>query len=244
MPPLSPPPIPFPFPLRVGTDICRVGRVARILRGARGPRFIRRVLAPEELASPRPAVAAILGGRVAAASAAAAAIEAVQGGRGGGGRGCLVQRKVVEGEGRRGLGRSEEGWAAGRREDDGDGDELILRQAAFYLAGRFAAKEAAFKAHPHRGLTFHDILILTAAETQGRKSDETSTGGTGVPMALIKGGQGERDQMAMVSISHDGDYATAVCIGFDPGQVEEGGKQGDEKSKGSLFSWLFRRYDI
>lgn len=38
-------------------------------------------------------------------------------------------------------------------------------------------------------------------------------------MALIKGSQTDpnaRDQTALVSISHDRDYATAVCIAYDP----------------------------
>ncbi|AEO60677.1 hypothetical protein MYCTH_2310149 [Thermothelomyces thermophilus ATCC 42464] len=65
MPPL---PLAFPYPLRIGTDICRVARIAHILRSRQGARFIRRVLAPEELARARPAVHQVL--RVAAAQQA------------------------------------------------------------------------------------------------------------------------------------------------------------------------------
>lgn len=39
---------PFPFPLNVGTDICQISRIYRILRSPRGTRFVQRVLAPEE----------------------------------------------------------------------------------------------------------------------------------------------------------------------------------------------------
>ena len=41
--------------------------------------------------------------------------------------------------------------------------------------------------------------------------------GSAAPVALIRAGIGEgaRDQMAKVSISHDGEYATAVCLGFE-----------------------------
>ena len=41
--------------------------------------------------------------------------------------------------------------------------------------------------------------------------------GSAAPVALIRAGNGEgaRDQMAKVSISHDGEYATAVCLGFE-----------------------------
>ena len=69
---------------------------------------------------------------------------------------------------------------------------------------RFAAKEAAFKAHPFRRLTWHDIVIRPADESEE----------SGPIVAVIRGE--EADQMSMVSISHDGDYATAVCLGFNP----------------------------
>jgi holo-[acyl-carrier protein] synthase len=55
-----PPPIPFPYPLRIGTDICRVARIAHILRSKQASRFIRRVLAPEELARAKPAIHQVL----------------------------------------------------------------------------------------------------------------------------------------------------------------------------------------
>lgn len=48
------PVLPFPLPLALGTDICRVSRIAAILsHHTRGPRFVQRVLAPEERELPR-----------------------------------------------------------------------------------------------------------------------------------------------------------------------------------------------
>ncbi|KAI6382363.1 hypothetical protein MCOR25_000662 [Pyricularia grisea] len=38
----------FPFPLSLGTDICNIPRIRRILDGPQRDRFIRRVLLPEE----------------------------------------------------------------------------------------------------------------------------------------------------------------------------------------------------
>jgi holo-[acyl-carrier protein] synthase len=72
---------------------------------------------------------------------------------------------------------------------------------------RFAAKEAAIKAYPHRHLTFHDISIERLAQEGARL-------GSGPPIVRIKSeaDTGE-DESALLSISHDGDYATAVCIG-------------------------------
>lgn len=45
-------------------------------------------------------------------------------------------------------------------------------------------------------------------------------------MARIKGDEGENeDASAMISISHDGDYATAVCMAYDPSVVSVSGEQ-------------------
>lgn len=84
------------------------------------------------------------------------------------------------------------------------------------MSCRFAAKEAAIKAHSHRRLTFHDVVI----ERRGRKEERL---GSGPPVARIKGEHEEdKDVSAMVSISHDGDYATAVCMAYDPSVVDAG----------------------
>lgn len=68
---------------------------------------------------------------------------------------------------------------------------------------RFAAKEAAIKAHPLRALTWHDITITTQASAHPDRK--------GAPVAIISGE--DDDHEALISISHDGDYATAVCLG-------------------------------
>jgi hypothetical protein len=41
--------LPFPVPLSIGTDICSLVRVRKILEDRLAARFIRRVLAPEEI---------------------------------------------------------------------------------------------------------------------------------------------------------------------------------------------------
>ena len=85
-------------------------------------------------------------------------------------------------------------------------------------ARRFAAKEAAIKAHSHRRLTFHDVIIE-------RRSGGAERLGSGPPVARIRAAASataEEDVSAMISISHDGDYATAVCLAHDPSVVEDG----------------------
>ena len=42
---------------------------------------------------------------------------------------------------------------------------------------------------------------------------------SGPPIAVIKGDDGIADQTALVSISHDGKYAVAVCLGFEPAKL-------------------------
>lgn len=64
---------------------------------------------------------------------------------------------------------------------------------------------------------FHDILILASSDARELTGEIALNGlASSAPVALIRGdGEGARDQMAKVSISHDGEYATATCIGFE-----------------------------
>lgn len=43
-----PKPLPFPFPVHIGTDICHVPRILRILTGPHGERFVEKVLNEKE----------------------------------------------------------------------------------------------------------------------------------------------------------------------------------------------------
>ncbi|KAE9371549.1 hypothetical protein N431DRAFT_377376 [Stipitochalara longipes BDJ] len=85
-----------------------------------------------------------------------------------------------------------------------------LWSAAEFLAGRFAAKEAAIKAHHYRKLTYHSIAIHRPPGTE--KSE-----GSQPPVAVIlpDSGDWEQGQEAKISISHDGEYATATCLAFE-----------------------------
>lgn len=50
-----------------------------------------------------------------------------------------------------------------------------------------------------------------------RRQVEGERLGSGPPVARIRSGEGQsEDASALVSISHDGDYATAVCLGHEP----------------------------
>lgn len=98
---------------------------------------------------------------------------------------------------------------------------VFLTLEEMFRSHRFAAKEAAIKAHSHRRLTFHDVVI----ERRGRNEERL---GSGPPVARIKSDEGEdEDASAMISISHDGDYATAVCMAYDPSVVSVSGERDD-----------------
>ncbi|KAL7893605.1 hypothetical protein HDV63DRAFT_386422 [Trichoderma sp. SZMC 28014] len=183
---------PFPFPLNIGTDICQISRIYGILKSPRGLRFVNRILSPEEQANKDPRLR------------------------------CLQDRPIVK------PFQTDEPCPFEMNKGGGPSiSEEMARQdpdvwtAAAFVAGRFAAKEAAIKAHSHRRLTFHDVVI----ERRGKKEERL---GSGPPVARIKGeGEADADVSAMISISHDGDYATAVCMAYDPSVgVEE--EEGDD----------------
>ncbi|KAG5917258.1 hypothetical protein E4U42_007318 [Claviceps africana] len=118
----------------------------------------------------------------------------------------LAPEEVEQYESRLSGGR---GGVAGRTSSARDGDvkDPELWETAAFVAGRFAAKEAAIKAHSHRRLTFHDVVVERRAGSNEHQL------GSGPPVARIRAEAGmEEDVSALISISHDGDYATAVCI--------------------------------
>jgi len=91
---------------------------------------------------------------------------------------------------------------------------VLDHHADRFNAFRFAAKEAAMKAHHSRRLTYHDIVIRRPPDREE---------GSRAPVAVIlperkSGEQGWEDgQECKISISHDGDYAMATCLAIEPG---------------------------
>ncbi|KAH7145853.1 hypothetical protein B0J13DRAFT_329482 [Dactylonectria estremocensis] len=174
---------PFPFPLNIGTDICQISRIYRVLSSPRGTRFVKRILAPEEHAVEDVRLNVLT--RTPGLSDNSRPLEAT------------IATAMRQGQ------QAHEALAALDHE---------MWKCAAFVAGRFAAKEAVIKAHSHRRLTFHDVVIE-------RRAVEGERLGSGPPVARIKSAEdgAEADESAMISISHDGDYATAVCLGHDPG---------------------------
>ncbi|KAI9812423.1 MAG: hypothetical protein M1827_004654 [Pycnora praestabilis] len=188
------PPKPFPYPLGVGIDICHIPRIRRLITKDNGKyldQFARRIFNSYEWEH--------------------------------------FQVKLEDAKN-------------ASHKDYMDG-------IAQWLAGRFAAKEAAFKAVSSRRLRFHDIIIcgsnalssksdnvrmsrapcalicspldrsssspkkksLSVSSSEGIRGTEEDNGSVG--FMREKGVEEMEDyEIAQLSISHDGDYATAVVI--------------------------------
>lgn len=212
--------------MNIGTDICQISRIYGILSGPRATRFVHRILAPEEQLHAASRLASLSSARV---------------------REDVPTDGVKDGVYAQ---RDPEIWKtaafiAGRQvycrlpTSEEECTPICEEQKVSSLRAnkpwvlevpcRFAAKEAAIKAHSHRRLTFHDIII----ERRGRDEERL---GSGPPVARIRAQKDDKDDgdgqdmSAMISISHDGDYATAVCLGYDPSVVaDEGQAQGKEQ---------------
>lgn len=94
---------------------------------------------------------------------------------------------------------------------------------------RFAAKEAAIKAYRTRRLTYRDVSILRYNPSITRQPPPAASR---APTALIRNKEAESDedswldaQEVPVSISHDGDFATAVCVASEQPVEDDWGKQ-------------------
>ncbi|KAI0426839.1 hypothetical protein F5Y09DRAFT_317799 [Xylaria sp. FL1042] len=210
---------PTDVPFIVGNDICRIARVRRILQGRLGPQFVRRILRPEEIDH----------------STTAKTLR------------CIFDRTTAHG--------SEDAQRTVPPEVTGAYSAPEFSRAVEFIAGRFAAKEAVIKAHPSRRLTFQRIAILRAAfrsdpeestlgefeqatgqekgaegETQerveeGTREDRASPPQSGPLVAEIEPGFPSRLTYASVSISHDTEYVTAVCVGINPLVISNPGEE-------------------
>jgi holo-[acyl-carrier protein] synthase len=188
------PPRPFPFPLRVGTDIVGVHRVrAAMAREAVVKGEARKMLQP------------------------------------------FLHKMLTARELKKFNSRYPD--VANAEDQDRDQDAMA---AAKHLAGRWAAKEAAIKASKPRKLTLLDVEILAqpTGEIYALIRDHTFVHkrslipeGDGVATAQGDAAADKENQddpagqVAVISISHENEYATAVCIApFGPMPGDVGGE--------------------
>jgi phosphopantetheine--protein transferase-like protein len=86
----------------------------------------------------------------------------------------------------------------------------ITPEVARWLAGRFAAKEAARKAAPGgaSSISWKDVLVRTAAPA----TDPSSPSATGSSKPEVVYLAGAESRLGKLSISHDGDYVVATVL--------------------------------
>lgn len=174
------PPLPFPFPLNIGTDIVHIPRIARLLttRKTYFNSFTRRILTAEEQLAFR-------------------------------------TRFNLPNNNRPGT----------QTSDDDDGStaaqalpplniESSSSAMTRWLAGRFAAKEAARKAAPTgaAAIGWKDVLVRIEEEDDMTADAENSLRGSKRPevVYLDEGNNGAR--VGKLSISHDGEYVVATVL--------------------------------
>ncbi|KAM7199909.1 hypothetical protein V8F20_005558 [Naviculisporaceae sp. PSN 640] len=211
---------PFPLPMALGSDICQISRIQKILN--RGPnvagRFVERLMTEEEIRDiRRPDIKQWIDYAISKINRSP---------------NKETHKNIILDENVRDVYSYQRKSGASR--------------TAAYLAGRWAVKEAVIKAHPHRRLNFRDIIVYstvrqlarhgkereTEADQQGNDMDNSGkesesegdvaadivadTRWTGRPSAIVRGRKelGEEDTEVLVSISHDGDYASATCLAW------------------------------
>ncbi|KAF7869823.1 hypothetical protein EAF04_004607 [Stromatinia cepivora] len=215
----------FPLPVNIGTDICKISRIQDILtkhQSKYAHRFIRRVFTPQEQVWYRPRLLPLIEylyfmerrefiqGKIEKQQRwKAKSLEALIG---------LVAPKETPLLKSTAANDEPVGsviWSPYTAQENPkkltkEEEESVLIQlrenvqgVARFVAGRFAAKEAAKKAFSKRRLNFHDITIDNPS-LDNLKSR--------APITLIRATTGYEDQIVPMSISHDGDYATAVCM--------------------------------
>ncbi|KAF3767360.1 hypothetical protein M406DRAFT_321549 [Cryphonectria parasitica EP155] len=170
----------FPLNLNIGTDLCHVVRIRQILNSTRATRFIERILNQDERRHHK--VQPLLRKQTVPPPPAHDTAP-------------LISRQESSPHKRAADQAADVACSIGPSVHD-------LQLAATFMAGRFAAKEAVIKAHPHKALTWHDITIRNQTSVHPDRQS--------APIAIIRGEL--EDQEALISISHDGDYATAVCL--------------------------------
>ncbi|OJD28673.1 holo-acyl-carrier-protein synthase [Diplodia corticola] len=199
------PPRPFPFPLGVGTDICSIRRVQSLLQRA-------------TLRRPPPTADA--------ADAANSALPRLH---------SFLARVFSFHE----ILLFDARFAGVLQKPGAEHDAALGARAVCYLAGRFAAKEAVIKAvHPRR-LLLRDVLVASQGShpyaiildkspelTHVQRLCLNQSYGFSLPVRAEIDAPADwashpdtdpaleqcNGQVAKLSISHDGDYATAVCL--------------------------------
>jgi phosphopantetheinyl transferase (holo-ACP synthase) len=232
---------PFPFPsLSIGTDIAHIPRIARLVASKETfPRFLRKVLTsreerdfhlrfPQDVSNVSDGVKSKDGvnegeqkQRSTWENNAASRPKSVQGFRD-----MYTARKKRDASLRLPQDPPRDPPKSGVGVGVGESGYRWVDTAARFLAGRWAAKEAVVKACSWRSLTFDEIqilkdegsnriygVILDRPEVRDIRADWQQRRDTLKAPPVEEQEDGNvSGQIVKVSISHDGEYATAVCL--------------------------------
>lgn len=175
-------PLPFQFPLRIGTDIVHLPRISRLInRSDYLTRFTRRILDEQEQKD--------------------------------------FQTRFKE---------------TLQLQGSSPTNAPITAEMTRWLAGRFAAKEAARKAAPGGAASISwKNVVIRAQDGIGNREDASA-----IPQIVYwpNGNDGNPGQTAQLSISHDGEYAVATVLAFCP-PVHDHAKTDRKIKKEKKYKW-------
>ncbi|KAK0701773.1 hypothetical protein B0T26DRAFT_757762 [Lasiosphaeria miniovina] len=235
-PPL--PKLPFPFPFQVGVDIIKTQRLHPILKSPNAARFLRRILTPKELMArpfnidlifetdkwyrsksedssemkmwPEIEITNRTLEYVAGRWAAKEAVLKAHPWR------WLYFHDIEVLSGRKGERNGPETTTAETV------DPFSPLQQALKLELEKHNRQLGKSAKTADELDAEPTLVKETLEEAGRQQHGITPPSTrgGPPVVTVMGHrEGVPDQEALVSISHDGGYAIAVCMGFDPNRM-------------------------
>ncbi|KAI1079538.1 hypothetical protein F5B20DRAFT_167914 [Whalleya microplaca] len=190
------------FPIGIGTDICAIPRIYKTLTSNVGPKFVQRILTKEELQLPK--VVKLLA--------------------------CVSSSDHRNAIQHSTTARDGDFWRAATfiagRFAAKEATMKAYSIRRLYWHDIVIARQADLLDSIPSGKALMDMVAPTSGQTgqeppsEDIPSSQSSTEPSaepltdGPPVAIIKGDGVYKDAYAPISISHDGDYATAVCLAF------------------------------
>ncbi|KAI1261619.1 hypothetical protein F5Y18DRAFT_430925 [Xylariaceae sp. FL1019] len=204
------------LPFLIGNDICRVARIRQILSAGKGPRFIRRVLSPTELVNPATTrILECVSEESLRSDSEPTASDAIKD------RADSSLQKSV------GFKRAAE-FMAGRFA----AKEAVIKAHPYRrltfrqidivradLNPSTVGFDKVFAPLSHVQFWWPPEKSVSEQTKQQPENSEASASSGGPLVACFRSTEGAGDDgnktYASVSISHEGDYATAVCLGWN-----------------------------
>ncbi|KAI0011619.1 hypothetical protein F4779DRAFT_572603 [Xylariaceae sp. FL0662B] len=187
-------------PIGIGTDICKIARIHKNLTSGQGVRFVQRILTPEELQQERTAkILKCVYPSQSRNKSRAAELS----------RDREFHRAATFMAGR--FAAKEAVVKAYPLRKLFFHDILVMRQADLLDSSSLSLLSSST-----RESLMHMLNPSAVGQTEREPTEEeielSSQPSGGPPVAIVKGDAVYKDTYAPISISHDGDYAIAVCL--------------------------------